>query len=94
MGHFFNAYSIFSDWRGLAESARIDVAAMAGSSRISCTSHTIHRWAAAGGTVRHLLQALTAMDRHDVIHDVKLPIGECFVAVHFLLLIVHAQWDH
>lgn len=63
-------YSILSrDWRGLAESARLDVGALAANSKISNTSHTLHRWSQAGGNLGHLFLALENMDRFDVIHD-------------------------
>ncbi|KAF2363683.1 Toll/interleukin-1 receptor (TIR) domain [Trinorchestia longiramus] len=59
------------DWRGLAEFARLDVPSIAAVSRISFTSHCLHLWCQAGGTLHQLYKALVAMDRHDVIHDTK-----------------------
>ena len=70
---------MFRDWRGLAESARLDVPALAACSRISFASHCMHRWSAAGGTIAHFISALSDMDRHDVILDTLQDIGESFV---------------
>ncbi|XP_018008339.1 uncharacterized protein LOC108666044 [Hyalella azteca] len=64
-----SADGLHRDWRGLAEYARLDVPSIGASSRISFTSHCLHLWGQAGGTLHNLTSALVAMDRHDVIHD-------------------------
>uniref|UniRef100_A0A6A7G976 Myeloid differentiation factor 88 n=1 Tax=Hirondellea gigas TaxID=1518452 RepID=A0A6A7G976_9CRUS len=72
-GHkvLLSARGLHRDWRGLAEYARQDAPSIAASSRISFTSHCLHMWGKAGGTVHMLVQALKSMDRHDVLCDTK-----------------------
>lgn len=56
------------DWRGLAELAGLDVAAM-GSGKISPTKYTMNEWGKKGGCVKELWLYLETMDRFDVIDD-------------------------
>ena len=70
------------DWRGIAEFARIDVPSISSASRISPSTHCINLWGLAGGTVAHLVKALEAMDRFDVIHDIKKLIGELKLVIY------------
>ncbi|CAL4122493.1 unnamed protein product, partial [Meganyctiphanes norvegica] len=56
------------DWRGLAELASLDVAAM-GSGKISPTRYTLIEWGKKGGLIKDLWLHLETIDRFDVIDD-------------------------